>query len=360
MTSSDMIQKPTEYAHEDNRVTRVPVQASMGDGARLHGYLYRRIPGAEVRGKKFNPLTIPLLCLPTELGNTRQLHRFALSLGFQESCHNKIYTLDLRGRGRSEDAGVSSSNLTTDADDLISFCDAHNLHHIDMVVSGYSLISVFNAMTRRPSLVRRLILNDAAPEFDAVGIARRTALMQRTDKPTNWQECAEQLRDLKAEEFPQFSDQDWLDMAEQNFRLEEGGPVPDIAKVRGQGQFTPVALLVLPVVYKGYVRGQQRQAHFSDAGTEQFHNGGTRLHVLAKPHALDVDHSVERCPDLGIRQVDFSLPQAVPGRLDAGFRLRNGGFHHHHLDLRQRQLGTGKGGLCIRERNLVIDRIDTQ
>ena len=230
MTLVEAAAEPTEFTHDDNTATRLPVRASMGDGAILRAYLYRRELSLADKRRKAPKLTTPLLCLPTELGNARQLHRIALALAFHEDTNNKIYTLSLRGRGDSDHQGAAASDLTTDADDLISFCDAHNLHHIDVMVSGYTVFTVFSAMSRRPSLVRRLILNDSAPEFDAVGIARRTALMQRTSQPENWEACAEQLRDLKGEEFPQFTDSDWLDMAKQDYRLEESGPVPDIAK----------------------------------------------------------------------------------------------------------------------------------
>lgn len=222
--------KPTEINLADALIVQTPVEASMVDGAILRGYIYRRMNGPKPKRKNAPMMTTPLLCLAAELGNSRQHHRFALALACQPQSAQKIITLDLRGRGRSDHEGIAGSSVASDADDLISFCDAHNLHHIDMVVSGYSVFTVFAAMTKRPGLVQKLVLNDAAPEFDAVGIARRTVQMQRAETPTTWEECVDHLKSLKDEDFPAFSDADWLDMARQGWRDEEGQPVKDIAK----------------------------------------------------------------------------------------------------------------------------------
>ncbi len=214
----------------DTIVQRTPVQASLVDGAMLRGYQYHQIVDPKSRRKSLPQHTTPLLCLASELGNSREHHRFALALASQIAAVMKIYTLDLRGRGLSDAAGLELSDTATDADDLISFCDAHNLHHIDLVVTGFSVFVLLLAITKRPGLVRKLILNDAAPEFDAVGIARRTALMQRAGQPTSWEDAAEQLHSLKGEEFPYFSQPDWLDLAHQKWRDEAGKPALDTAK----------------------------------------------------------------------------------------------------------------------------------
>ncbi|MEP0944925.1 MAG: alpha/beta hydrolase [Rhizobiaceae bacterium] len=230
MTTQYATLQPKQINLADALIMQSPVEASMVDGAKLRGYIYRRMDGPKPKRKNAPMMTTPLLCLATELGNGRQHHRFALAMACQPQSAQKIITLDMRGRGRSDFEGIAGSSVASDADDLISFCDAHNLHHIDLVVSGYSVFAVFAAMTKRPGLVQRLVLNDAAPEFDAVGIARRTVQMQRATNPTTWDECIEHLKLLKGEDFPAFSDDDWLDMARQGWRDEEGQPVKDVAK----------------------------------------------------------------------------------------------------------------------------------
>ena len=171
----------------DTVVTRLPIRASMSDGAMLRGFRFQSESQPGGRRRKTDPIETPLLCLPTDLGTGKEHHRFALSLASQDDAAQRIYTLDLRGRGLSDSDGVEDSDIASDADDLISFCDAHNLHHIDVVVSGFSAFVLLLAATKRPGMVRKLVLNDASAEFDAVGIARSNALVQRADHPTNWE-----------------------------------------------------------------------------------------------------------------------------------------------------------------------------
>lgn len=134
-----MAQLPQNFDINDAIVQRSPVRASLVDGAMLRGYRYQQIIDPKSRRKNLPLHTTPLLCLASEFGNSREHHRFALALASQSAAVQKTYTLDMRGRGYSDAKGLDLSDAATDADDLISFCDAHNLHHIDLVVTGFSV-----------------------------------------------------------------------------------------------------------------------------------------------------------------------------------------------------------------------------
>jgi len=230
VSSSSAKPNIAEFATGGTKIVRIETHASMTDGAMLHGYIYSNQSNPVASQKQTLPLPIPLLCLATELGNSREHHKFICALAAQPGAPKHIHTLDLRGRGRSDQAAVASTDIETDVDDLISYCDAHNLHGIDVVVSGYSGFVVFHAATKRPSLVRRLILNDSAPEFDDVGIARHQALMHRIGQPSNWEDCVDSLRLVKGEEFPEFSDEDWQAMARIVWQDIDGRPALELAK----------------------------------------------------------------------------------------------------------------------------------
>lgn len=226
MTASEQV----ELIQDQVEIARDSVSASMSDGIVLRGYRFSGGQPSASSRQKLKQSPAPLLCLASELGNSREHDKFVLTIANDARSPARIYTLDLRGRGRSDYKNVAQSDVSTDADDLISFCDANNLHHIDIVVSGYSVFAVLHALTKRPGLVRKLVLNDAAPEFDPVGIARHAALMHRNATPSNWSDCAAQLERDKGAEFPQFDTQDWQDMAHQIWRDDNGHPVPDYAK----------------------------------------------------------------------------------------------------------------------------------
>ena len=83
---------------------------------------------------------------------------------------------------------------------------------------------------KRPGLVRKLVLNDAGPEFDSVGIARSAALRKRTSAPDNWEQAKSYLHNNLQDQFPGFDADDWKALAETIWRNEDGRPVADYDK----------------------------------------------------------------------------------------------------------------------------------
>ena len=214
-----------EFAHDNVVILRLPVRASMKDGTVLHGFSYqRKTPPARTRSTRPES-PAPVLCLPSELGTNNEHHAFALSFMAQKGAPKRLYTLNMRGRGRSMAQNITTTSIASDADDLISFCDAMSLHDCDIIASGRTGQTVLLTGPKRPGLVRRLVLNDSAPEFDSVGIARETALRQRQSAPETWEAAAANMRELKGESFPAFTDADWQEMAEIFWRDENGKPV---------------------------------------------------------------------------------------------------------------------------------------
>ena len=110
-----------QFELDDRVVTRRTVHASMTDGARLLGYVYEYRAAPTRRGSKSVASRTPLLCIPGDLGNTRELHAFAVAAMVEANAPKCIYIIDLRGRGRSINVPVADSSVETDADDLISF-----------------------------------------------------------------------------------------------------------------------------------------------------------------------------------------------------------------------------------------------
>jgi len=207
------------FEQDGATIVRESLHTSMTDGARLASDRYRS------ETKPRHPLPL-LLCLPDELGRAKDHHRLALALLAENGRPSSIHTLSLRGRGASDATGVANTSAVNDADDLISYCDARNLHHIDFVVNGRSIYVLLLALVKRPGLARRAVLNDAAPEFDAVAIARETALNQRGKAPARWEDAVDLLRERKAASFPAFSDEDWEHAASIRWHEVDGKPAP--------------------------------------------------------------------------------------------------------------------------------------
>lgn len=198
----------------------------MKDGEILYGFCYERQPLSRAGRRKEVAPTAPLLCLSSELGNSRELEAFAVSLMSQPSGPAKIYCLDLRGRGLSINAQCDNTDISTDADDIISFCDAKGLHHINVLACGHSMAAVLLTAPKRPSLIKKLILNDAMPEFDGVGLARMASNTQRASAPTNWDEAMIAAKASMGEAFTAFGEDDWKDIVRTIWHDNNGKPVP--------------------------------------------------------------------------------------------------------------------------------------
>lgn len=204
--------------------SRIPFSISMQDGSLLHGEEWRLHPKPR-RGKAPDALAMPLLCLPSELGNRRDFEPFLAALMALPGAPRQAFTLDMRGRGQSSDAVVDDTGLETDSRDLVTVLDVLGLHHCAVVVSGRGALPLFKAVIARPGAVAKLVLNDAGPALDNVGIARQTALRQRQASAKTWDEARDQMKALWAQDFPESQDDDFMAMAKLNWRDEGGKPV---------------------------------------------------------------------------------------------------------------------------------------
>lgn len=220
---------PDSHTIGQCQIIRSPLTASMMDGTVLHGSRYELADDSSARRRRSKPpRQTPLLCLASELGNEKENAAFALTLAALAGAPSRIYTLDMRGRGASIAKNIETSTIATDTDDLISFCDAHNLHGVDLVVSGRSVICVFDAAVKRPGLFGKIVFNDAAPEFDGVGIARHTAVRQRQATPFSVEDAIASLKQLKGDSFPALDETQWEDLVAMTFATRDGKLVPQV------------------------------------------------------------------------------------------------------------------------------------
>ena len=203
---------------------RSEVSASTMDGTVLRGYRYDLHIPAGGKRNRVPPSKTPLLCIPSELGNTTEYEQLIGALAEYAGAPRRIFNFDLRGRGWSELGKNTNTTTETDADDIISICDAMGLHHCDVLVTGRAALAVFLTGPKRPSTIGRLILNDAGPEFDSVGIAKLGTTMKRAPAPADWADAVDILQRIKSETFTIFNTADWQDMARTIWKDENGRP----------------------------------------------------------------------------------------------------------------------------------------
>ena len=210
-------------ADAENSIIRTPFRVGVSDSTRLHGYRYR----IEAPGKERSAL--PMLCLPSDLGNALEFERFARQILADDSGPRDVYTLSLRGRGQSDGSDIASYSPLIAAEDVISVCDALNLHEVAMLTNGGSALVALLAAPKRPSLVQSLILNDGAPERDSVGIARLHSLTKSQPPARDLDSAIERETALLGTMFPAFGEPDWQERVSVGWNPEDDKPFHDLA-----------------------------------------------------------------------------------------------------------------------------------
>lgn len=187
------------------------------DGLRLYG---RRYPAPDTGRRS-------VLCLAGLTRNSRDFHRVALSLSQHRTGPRTVYTMDYRGRGRSDhDPDWRNYALPIEMLDVLDFMTALSLH--DAAVVGASrggLIAMLMAAAQ-PSTIGALVLNDIGPVIETDGLMRIAGYVGRMPLPGSWEAATAMVRDLNRRQFPGVTDPEWAEFARQLFNERNGRPAP--------------------------------------------------------------------------------------------------------------------------------------
>ena len=185
------------------------------DGLRLYARIY---PARAAGG-------LPVLCLP---GLTRNGRDFA-ALAEHMSERHEVIAADLRGRGLSAwDPDPSHYHLSHYVEDAWSLLDSRGT--LRVVVVGTSLGALMGmVLATRPDRIAGVILNDAGPELDLVGLLRIGSYAGKLPPVRSWAEAAAQARTIHDKAVPGLTDVQWMEYARRNYRENAAGvPVPDM------------------------------------------------------------------------------------------------------------------------------------
>jgi pimeloyl-ACP methyl ester carboxylesterase len=185
------------------------------DGLRL----YARIYPARQAGR------LPVLCLP---GLTRNSRDFA-ALAEHMSERHEVIAADLRGRGLSAwDPDPSHYQLSQYVEDAWSLLDSRGA--LRVLIVGTSLGALMGmVLATQPDRIAGVVLNDAGPELDLVGLLRIGSYAGKLPPVRSWAEAAAQARTIHEKAMPGLSDAHWMEYARRNYRENAVGvPVPDM------------------------------------------------------------------------------------------------------------------------------------
>jgi pimeloyl-ACP methyl ester carboxylesterase len=186
------------------------------DGLRL----YCRVYAAQ------RPGGLPVLCLPGLTRNSRDFVALATHL----RAEREVLTADLRGRGRSAwDPDPSHYQLPTYIQDAWSLMDSRSLDCVLVVGTSLGALIGLGMAAMKPDRIAGVVLNDAGPEIDPVGVRRIAGYAGKLPPVTSWTEAAAQAKSIYGLALPGLTDEEWLDYARQGYRENADGiPVPDV------------------------------------------------------------------------------------------------------------------------------------
>jgi pimeloyl-ACP methyl ester carboxylesterase len=169
----------------------------------------------------------PLLCLAGLTRNGRDFHHLATALARADAGGRDVYTLDSRGRGRSEhDPDWNNYSLLVELNDALDFMTMKGLHGACLVgTSRGGLIAMLMAVLR-PCALAAVVLNDIGPVIEREGLARIVAYAGRVPLPADWQQATELVREINKRHFPAVPVGDWEEQARAWFNEENGLPAP--------------------------------------------------------------------------------------------------------------------------------------
>jgi pimeloyl-ACP methyl ester carboxylesterase len=181
------------------------------DGLRLH---YRDYAG---RGDR-----PPILCIP---GLTRNARDFG-ALADRLAGEWRLILVELRGRGESERAKDPMSYLpATYLEDLTLLLDQLALDRF--ILFGTSLGGLLSILitATQPGKVAGVLLNDIGPAIEAGGLGRIKTYVGKASSYPTWLHAARSLAEVHHSAYPDYTLEQWLEMAKRLCRLTNAGRI---------------------------------------------------------------------------------------------------------------------------------------
>jgi pimeloyl-ACP methyl ester carboxylesterase len=188
------------------------------DGLRLHVREY----GARTAAR------LPAVCLPGLARTGADFETLASSLASNPRAPRRVLVLDLRGRGRSDyDRNPKNYNVQVELADVLAVLTARGVDRAVFVGTSRGGILTMLLAATRPTALAGCVLNDIGPVIETKGLMRIKSYVGKLPRVASLHEAADILRRLFGAQFPNLSDDDWVDFARRTFKDADGRIVPD-------------------------------------------------------------------------------------------------------------------------------------
>lgn len=164
----------------------------------------------------------PLLCLH---GLTRNARDFA-NLAERYAGEWRVIVPDMRGRGDSDYAKDSSTYTPPIyVGDVMKLLEQEGVDRFVSIGTSMGGLMTLIMAAMMPDRIAGALLNDIGPEIQSDGIEHiMSYLGQQRSFPT-WMHAARALQETQAEAHPDFTIEDWIDMAKRSMVLGQNGRI---------------------------------------------------------------------------------------------------------------------------------------
>ena len=167
----------------------------------------------------------PVVCLAGLTRNCRDFHDLATALARPDEAGRDVYTLDYRGRGRSQyDPDWKNYSILTELNDVLDFMTMKGLNRAAVIGTSRGGLIAMLMGALRPNAMGAVVLNDIGPVIERDGLARIVAYVARVPLPADWAEATELVHEMNRRHFPAVSAEQWAEFARQVFNDENGLP----------------------------------------------------------------------------------------------------------------------------------------
>lgn len=184
-----------------------------GDGLNLH---YRNYPGPD-GGEK-----LPVLCMHGLTRNSRDFAGLAEELG----ATRRVIVPEMRGRGQSDYAPDSDTyspvTYVADVEKLLAEQGITRFIAIGTSMGGLMTMLMAHAA---PGRMAAVVMNDIGPEVDASGLSRISGYVGQGRSYPTWVHAARGLEAVHAPAFPDYTLDQWLEMAKRTMVVTQNGRI---------------------------------------------------------------------------------------------------------------------------------------
>lgn len=187
---------------------------------------YRSADGLDLYYREYGAGDQAVVCLHGLSRNSKDFHDLARHL----SPRYRVICPDLRGRGRSQyDPNGRNYNIIVYTQDVQRLFDAAGLEKPVLIGTSLGGFISLTMAYLAPERLRAIVLNDAGPEVDPVGVKRIMGYSGTSAPPRNWDEAAALVKANHAVGLPGMPDSFWAEYTRQTYRENENGvPVAEV------------------------------------------------------------------------------------------------------------------------------------